>query len=112
MDRTELLNPSAPTFQPTVRDSLGDAINAGQAGFECPPELGPMSAQEYEALLDPNYVADRQWEWAEMQQKIDRLEAEQICGQQVSCGSAQTVRMHEPPLQNLTAIGALNNDAC
>ncbi len=47
-------------FQLTVGDSLGDAINAGQAGLECSPEPGLMSAQQYEALLDPNYVADRQ----------------------------------------------------
>ncbi len=45
-----------------------------------------------------------------MQQKIDRLEAERIHGQQVSHGSAQTVQMHELPLQNLTAIGTLNDD--
>ncbi len=42
------LNPSAPTFQLTVGDSLGDAINAGQAGLECPPEPGPISAQQYD----------------------------------------------------------------
>ncbi len=52
------LNPSAPTFQPIVGDLLGAAINAGQAVFEHPPEPGPMSAQQYEATLDPNYVAD------------------------------------------------------
>ncbi len=38
-----LLNLSAPTFQMTVRDSLGDTVNAGQAGFEHTPEPGPMS---------------------------------------------------------------------
>ncbi len=70
-----------------------------------------MSAQQYEATLDLNYVINRQWEWEEMQWKIDHLEVEQICGQQVSCVSAQTVRMHEPLLQNLTAIGALTEDA-
>ncbi len=78
-----------------------------------PPKLnshGPMSAQQYEATLDLNYVINRQWEWEEMQWKIDHLEVEQICGQQVSCVSAQTVRMHEPLLQNSTAIGALNDD--
>ncbi len=47
-----------------------------------------------------------------MQQKIDCLEAEQIHGQQVLHGSAQMVQMHEPPLQNSTAIGMLNDDAC
>ncbi len=85
------LNPSAPTFQPTVGDPLGDATNAGQAGFEHLPGPGPMSAQQYEALLDLNYVANQQWERAEMQRQIDQVRAEQICGQQVSRGSAQTV---------------------
>ncbi len=45
-----------------------------------------------------------------MQWKIDHLEAEQICGQQASRGSVQTVQMHELPLQNLTAVGVLNDD--
>ncbi len=53
-----LLNPSALRFQPTVEEPLGDTTNAGQAGFELPPEPGLMSAQQYEALLDPNYVAN------------------------------------------------------
>ncbi len=53
-----LLNPSALTFQLIVRDSLGAAINAGQAGFEHPPQPGLMSVQKYEALLDLNYIAD------------------------------------------------------
>ncbi len=57
-----------------------------------------MNTQQYEATLDPNYIADHQWEWdklqqekedvqwenEEMQQKIDHLEAERIRGQQVS----------------------------
>ncbi len=53
-----LLNPSAPTFQPIVGGSLAAAANTGQAGFERPPEPGPMSVQQYEATLDLNYVAN------------------------------------------------------
>ncbi len=71
--------------------------------------------QQYEATLDPNYVANCQWEREElqkekdeMQQKIDHLEAERVHGQQVLHGSAQTVRLGEPPLQNSTAIGGRN----
>ncbi len=74
---------------------MGDAVNAGQTSFERPPEPGLMSVQQYKVTLDPNYVADQQWEWEEMQWKIDHLEAERIHGQQVSHGSAQTVQMHE-----------------
>ncbi len=40
-----------------------------------------------------------------MQKTIDRLQMEQARGQQVSHGSAQTVRMSEPPLQNSAVIG-------
>ncbi len=105
------LNPSAPTFQPTVREALGDAVNTGQAGSERPPGPGLMSAQQYEALLDPNYIADRQWEWEEMQRQIDQLRVEQNCRQQASHRSAQTVWMHELLLQDSTAIGTLNDDA-
>ncbi len=75
--------------------------------------------QQYEATLDPNYVADHQWEqnelqwekedaqWEneEMQQRIDQLEAKWIRGQQALHGSTQTDRLNEPPLQNSTAIG-------
>ncbi len=77
------MNPSMPTFQPIFGDPSGIAINADQAGFQRLPGSGPMSAQQYEATLDLNYAADRQWEWKEMQWKIDHLEAERICGQQV-----------------------------
>ncbi len=56
------LNPSTPTFQPTVGEALGDAVNTGQACFERPPGPGSMSVQQHEMLLDLNYVADRQWE--------------------------------------------------
>ncbi len=46
-----------------------------------------------------------------MQRQIDQLWVEQIRRQQALHGSAQTVWMHELPLQNSTAIGALNDDA-
>ncbi len=105
------LNPSTPTFQPTDGDLLSDAVNASQAGLERPPGPGLMSVQQYKVLLDLNYVANKQWEKEEMQQQIDQLRAEQIHGQQALHGSAQTLRMHEPLLQNCTAIGALNDDA-
>ncbi len=62
-----LLNLAATTFQPVFMDLLGVAINSGQAGVACPPGSGPMSVQQYEVTLDPNYVADRQWEQEEMQ---------------------------------------------
>ncbi len=52
------LNPSMPTFQPIVRDLLGATISAGRAGFERLPESGPMSVQQYEVTLNPNYIAD------------------------------------------------------
>ncbi len=45
-----------------------------------------------------------------MQQRIDCLEAEWVRGQQVSHGSAQTVRLSELPLQNSTAIGGMNGN--
>ncbi len=84
------MNPSMPTFQLIIGDSSGVAVNAGQADFQCLPGSGPMSAQQYEVTLDPNYVADHQWENDEVQQekeemqpKIDHLEAEWIHGQQV-----------------------------
>ncbi len=41
----------------------------------------------------------------EMQQTIDRLQAVWVHGQQMSHGSAQTVRLSDPPLQNSTVIG-------
>ncbi len=85
------LDPSVAAFQPVFGDPLNVATNSGLESFQCLPGSGPMNVQQYEATLDPNYVADHQWEWEEMQQKIDHLEAEQICGQQVSHGSAQTV---------------------
>ncbi len=54
--------------------------------------------QEYEVTLDPNYVADHQWEREEMQkekdelqQRVERLEPEQVRGQQMSHRSVQTV---------------------
>ncbi len=107
------LNPSTLTFQLVIGDLTGNTANSVQVDLGQPPVTGPMSVQQYEVLLDPNYVADRQQERAEMQQKIDHFEeAEWIRGQQVSHGSAQTVQMHEPPLLNSTAIGALNDDAC
>ncbi len=53
-----LLNPSANTFQPIVGDLSGVTANAGQAGFEHLSTSGPMSVQQYEATLDPNYVAN------------------------------------------------------
>ncbi len=41
----------------------------------------------------------------ELLQTIERLQAEQAHGQQMWHGSAQTVRVSEPPLQNSTVIG-------
>ncbi len=86
------LHPSAATFQPVFRDPSNVATNAGPASFQCLSGSGLMNEQQYEVTLNPNYVADRQWEWEEMQHKINHLEeAEQIHGQQVLHGSAQTV---------------------
>ncbi len=99
------LNLSVPTFQLISGEQIGAAANPGQADLGRLPVTGPMSAQQYEVLLDPNYVADRQWETAEMMGQIEQLQAEQIRGQQVSRGTAQTVQV------NSTAIGPLNDDA-
>ncbi len=63
-----------------------------------------MTTQEYEAMLDPQYVANQQWEWEEMQKTIEQQRVELAHGQQVSHGSAQTARVSEPPLQNSTVI--------
>ncbi|MCP4544631.1 MAG: hypothetical protein GY832_46610, partial [Chloroflexi bacterium] len=65
---------------------------------------GQLTMQEYEALLDPSYAADCQWEREEQRQREEELRAELARVQQVSRGSVQTVRMGEPPLQNSTAI--------
>ncbi len=53
-----LLNPSMNTFQPIVGDTTGVTADAGQASFERLSASGPMSAQQYEATLDPNYIAN------------------------------------------------------
>ncbi len=53
-----LLNPSAPTFQPGIGDQRGEAANPSQADLGRPPDMGPMSMQQYEVLCNPNYVAD------------------------------------------------------
>ncbi len=92
-------------------DQTADTTNSVQADLGQLPMTGPMSAQQYEVLLDLNYVADRQWERVELMRQIEQLRVEQIRRQQMSRGSAQTVRMHEPPLQNSAAIGPLNDDA-
>ncbi len=112
------LNPSPAIFQLTFWDLPNSAAMAGLAGLQCLLGSGPMSKQQYEAMLDPNYVADHQWEREEMQkekdemqQRIDCLEAERVHGQQVLHGSAQTVRFNEPPLQNSTAIGGGNDQS-
>ncbi len=77
-----------------------------------------MSTQEYEAMLDPNYVADHQWEREEMQkerdelqQTIDQLQAEWVRGQQMLHGSTQMVRLGDPPLQNSTVIGGVSGQS-
>ncbi len=36
--------------------------NLVQADLGPLPAMGPMSAQQYEVLLDPNYIADQQQE--------------------------------------------------
>ncbi len=81
-----------------------------------------MTTQEYEAMLDPRYVADCQWEREEQQReregqqkredellkKVEQLEVEQASGQQMSRRSVQTAGVSEPPLQNSTVIGGEN----
>ncbi len=59
------LNPSALTFQPVIGDPMDNAANSVQVDLGQPPVTGPMSAQQYKTLLDP----DRQREKAEMQQR-------------------------------------------
>ncbi len=98
------LDPFTAAFQPIFGDPSSSTTNSDPAGLLCPPGSGLMNVQQYEVTLDPNYIADRQWErnelqrekedmqWEneEMQRKIDHLEAKWIGGQQVSHGSAQT----------------------
>ncbi len=55
------VNPSAATFQPAVVEI------AGVAGAQL------MTAQQHEVMLDPQYVANQQWEKEEMQKTIDQL---------------------------------------
>ncbi len=52
------LNPSTPTFQPVIGDAMGDAANSVQADFRRLPATGLMSVQQYEALLNLNYITD------------------------------------------------------
>ncbi len=52
------LNPSSTTFQPVFGDPSDVTINSGWASVACPPGSGLMSAQQYEATLDLNYVAN------------------------------------------------------
>ncbi len=52
------LNPSAATFEPIIGNQICNAANSGQADLVHPPGTEPMSAQQYEALLDLNYMAD------------------------------------------------------
>ncbi len=68
-----MLDPSASVFQPTA-----GALPTGIAGME--PSgvqesfgVGPMTTQEYEMILDPNYVTDQQWECEELQKERDEL---------------------------------------
>ncbi len=105
------LDPSAAKFQPTSGTLPSSAVHPALASAPAVVGTGQITMQEYEALLDPQYVANLQWERDEQQkekdellQRVQRLEAEQAHGQQVSHGSMQTTGVIEPPLQNSTAI--------
>ncbi len=63
------LDPSAAVFQPTFGNPPSSTTNTGPAGLQCPFGTGPMSMQQYEAMLDPNYVTDHQWEREELQKE-------------------------------------------
>ncbi len=69
-----ILDPSMAIFQPTDRNLLGSIANTDPAGIQVLFGVRPMTTQEYEAMLDPNYVADQQWECEEMQNERDELQ--------------------------------------
>ncbi|MCP4542384.1 MAG: hypothetical protein GY832_35120, partial [Chloroflexi bacterium] len=70
------LDLSAATFQPaTVKVT-------GVAGAQS------MTARQYEAMLDPQYVANQQWEKEELHRTIDQLRMDQV--QKAAQRSAQT----------------------
>ncbi|MCP4544096.1 MAG: hypothetical protein GY832_43855 [Chloroflexi bacterium] len=128
-----ILDPSAAAFQP-VNVVLSDGANRTDlTGAATVAGNGQITLQEYEATLDPSYIADLQWERDEQQEALrqrdevlrqrdealrqeqearqkeketsEQLRAELARVQQVSHGSAQTTGVSEPPLQNSTAIG-------
>ncbi len=67
------LDPSAAVFQPTggvLPDGIAD-MDPADVHVSVGP--GPMTMQEYKVMLDPNHVADHQWEREEMQKEKDEL---------------------------------------
>ncbi len=54
------LDPSAAVFQQTDENLLGSIAVADPTGVPAVVGARPMTTQEYEAILDPNYIADRQ----------------------------------------------------
>ncbi len=89
------LNPSARIFQPAANGEIVDATHLHQTDLGRLPAMGPMSTQQYEVMLDANYVADQRWERSKLLQENDQLQceneqqwAEQNRCQQTSCRSA------------------------
>ncbi len=116
------LNLTAPTFQ-SVNDGQ-ENMQAQLYGAAPDPVVicRAMTVQEYEAMLDQNYVVDQYCMWDqllcrndvawqhnydELQWENDQLQAEQTHLQQ-TCESVQTVRINEDPLQNSTALNAVD----
>ncbi len=67
------LNPSAVVFQPTDGSLPDSAVATDLTGVPALVGTRLMTTQEYEAMLDPQYIADRQWECEEQQKKTDEL---------------------------------------
>ncbi len=71
------LDPSAAAFQPMNGSLSGGAPGADPASVATPIGFGPVTTRQgYEALLDPSYIADCQWERDEQQKEKDELQKE------------------------------------
>ncbi len=68
------LDPSIAAFQPIAGNVLTGAADTDLTGVSIQFGAGPMTTQEYETMLDPNYIADHQWEREEQLKEGDEIQ--------------------------------------